>query len=99
MVRSATGLYAGRGDAHRALAAMGHGGANPARQSQALFRVGLLCSPELSSPLQPAHAPADPEAESSLMPTRKLIVDGKEIEAEDNITLLQACEQAGAGIP
>ncbi len=30
---------------------------------------------------------------------RKLIVDGKEIEAEDNITLLQACEQAGAEIP
>ncbi|HEV7959685.1 MAG TPA: NADH-quinone oxidoreductase subunit NuoG [Rhizomicrobium sp.] len=33
------------------------------------------------------------------MPTRKLIVDGKEIEAEENITLLQACEQAGAEIP
>jgi NADH-quinone oxidoreductase subunit G len=33
------------------------------------------------------------------MATRKLIVDGKEIEAEDNITLLQACEQAGAEIP
>ena len=33
------------------------------------------------------------------MPTRKLIVDGKEIEAEDTITLLQACEQAGAEIP
>jgi len=30
---------------------------------------------------------------------RKLIIDGKEIEAEDNITLLQACEQAGAEIP
>jgi NADH-quinone oxidoreductase subunit G len=30
---------------------------------------------------------------------RKLIVDGKEIEAEDNLTLLQACEQAGAEIP
>jgi len=27
---------------------------------------------------------------------RKLIVDGKEIEADDNLTLLQACEQAGA---
>ena len=25
---------------------------------------------------------------------RKLIIDGKEIEAEDNLTLLQACEQA-----
>ena len=34
-----------------------------------------------------------------LMPSRKLIVDGKEIEADDNITLLQACEQAGAEIP
>ncbi|HEX4369740.1 MAG TPA: NADH-quinone oxidoreductase subunit NuoG [Rhizomicrobium sp.] len=33
------------------------------------------------------------------MATRKLIVDGKEIEAEENITLLQACEQAGAEIP
>src|ERR1700675_184334 len=33
------------------------------------------------------------------MATRKLIVDGKEIEAEEGITLLQACEQAGAEIP
>src|SRR5437879_11534396 len=33
------------------------------------------------------------------MPTRKLIVDGKEIEADDSITLLQACELAGAEIP
>ncbi|MES2292129.1 MAG: NADH-quinone oxidoreductase subunit NuoG [Pseudomonadota bacterium] len=33
------------------------------------------------------------------MPTRKLIIDGKEIEAEETITLLQACEQAGAEIP
>src|SRR6476659_6885984 len=33
------------------------------------------------------------------MPSRKLIVDGKEIEADDSITLLQACEQAGAEIP
>jgi NADH-quinone oxidoreductase subunit G len=33
------------------------------------------------------------------MATRKLIVDGKEIEAEESITLLQACEQAGAEIP
>ncbi|HWY14936.1 MAG TPA: NADH-quinone oxidoreductase subunit NuoG [Rhizomicrobium sp.] len=33
------------------------------------------------------------------MASRKLVVDGKEIEAEDNITLLQACEQAGAEIP
>jgi NADH-quinone oxidoreductase subunit G len=33
------------------------------------------------------------------MASRKLIIDGKEIEAQDNITLLQACEQAGAEIP
>jgi NADH-quinone oxidoreductase subunit G len=33
------------------------------------------------------------------MATRKLIIDGKEIEAEEGITLLQACEQAGAEIP
>jgi len=30
---------------------------------------------------------------------RKLIVDGREIEADDSLTLLQACEQAGAEIP
>src|SRR5277367_4847623 len=30
---------------------------------------------------------------------RKLIVDGKEIEADDGLTLLQACEMAGAEIP
>ena len=33
------------------------------------------------------------------MGTRKLIIDGKEIEAEESITLIQACEQAGAEIP
>src|SRR5204863_8265391 len=33
------------------------------------------------------------------MPSRKLIIDGKEIEADDSITLLQACELAGAEIP
>src|SRR5689334_5428150 len=33
------------------------------------------------------------------MPSRKLIIDGKEIEADDNLTLLQACEQTGAEIP
>ena len=33
------------------------------------------------------------------MPTRKLIIDGKEVEAEETIPLLQACEQAGAEIP
>ncbi|MBV8976151.1 MAG: NADH-quinone oxidoreductase subunit G [Alphaproteobacteria bacterium] len=33
------------------------------------------------------------------MPSRKLIVDSKEIEADDGLTLLQACELAGAEIP
>jgi NADH-quinone oxidoreductase subunit G len=33
------------------------------------------------------------------MATRKLIIDGKEIEADDNATLLQVCEQTGAEIP
>src|ERR1700741_3521697 len=33
------------------------------------------------------------------MATRKLIVDGKEIEADDALTLLQACEMAGAETP
>jgi NADH-quinone oxidoreductase subunit G len=33
------------------------------------------------------------------MATRKLIINGKEIEADDSITLLQACEQGGAEIP
>jgi NADH-quinone oxidoreductase subunit G len=31
--------------------------------------------------------------------TRKLIIDGREVEAEESITLIQACEQAGAEIP
>ena len=31
--------------------------------------------------------------------TKKLIIDGREIEVEDHLTLLQACEQAGAEIP
>ena len=30
---------------------------------------------------------------------RKLIIDGKEIEVDDSLTLLQACEMAGAEIP
>jgi NADH-quinone oxidoreductase subunit G len=33
------------------------------------------------------------------MSSRKLIIDGWEVEADDGITLLQACEQAGAEIP
>ncbi|HEX3431757.1 MAG TPA: NADH-quinone oxidoreductase subunit NuoG [Rhizomicrobium sp.] len=33
------------------------------------------------------------------MASRKLIIDGREIEADDGITLLQACELAGAEIP
>ncbi len=31
--------------------------------------------------------------------TKKLIIDGQEVEVEDHLTLLQACEQAGAEIP
>ncbi|MGE0053688.1 MAG: NADH-quinone oxidoreductase subunit NuoG [Hyphomicrobium sp.] len=31
--------------------------------------------------------------------TKKLIIDGQEIEVEDHLTLLQACEQAGVEIP
>src|SRR6185312_1796962 len=34
-----------------------------------------------------------------LMPSRKLIIDGVEVEADDNMTLLQACELQGAEIP
>ncbi len=33
------------------------------------------------------------------MPSRKLIIDGREIEADDSLTLLQACERAGGEIP
>jgi NADH-quinone oxidoreductase subunit G len=33
------------------------------------------------------------------MASRRLIIDGKEIEADDGLTMLQACEQAGAEIP
>jgi NADH-quinone oxidoreductase subunit G len=33
------------------------------------------------------------------MPSRKLIIDGQEVEADDNLTLLQACEMTGAEIP
>ncbi len=33
------------------------------------------------------------------MATRKLIIDGREIEAEETIPLIAACEQAGAEIP
>ena len=31
--------------------------------------------------------------------SRKLVVDGKEIEADEGLTLLEACEEAGAEIP
>src|ERR1700735_624394 len=72
---------------------------NPACQSSPVFRVRLLRQAGLSQALQRPHAPYDSAAESRLMPTRKLIVDGKEIEADEGITLLQACEQAGAEIP
>src|SRR5476651_2370276 len=33
------------------------------------------------------------------MASRKLLIDGKEIDADDSLTLLQACESAGAEIP
>ncbi len=33
------------------------------------------------------------------MPSRKLIIDGHEVEADDNATLLQVCESTGAEIP
>ncbi|MGH6828705.1 MAG: NADH-quinone oxidoreductase subunit NuoG [Rhizomicrobium sp.] len=33
------------------------------------------------------------------MGSRKLIIDGKDFEADETLTLLQACEQAGAEIP
>ncbi len=33
------------------------------------------------------------------MPSRKLIIDGHEVEADDNATLLQVCETTGAEIP
>ena len=33
------------------------------------------------------------------MPSRKLIIDGIEVEADDNATLLQVCESTGAEIP
>src|SRR5271154_6719721 len=99
MVCGAAGLHPRCHHAAGAVPAMGRGGENPARQSPLLFRVRLLRQAGLSQALQRPHAPPDPAAESRLMPTRKLIVDGKEIEADEGITLLQACEQAGAEIP
>jgi NADH-quinone oxidoreductase subunit G len=33
------------------------------------------------------------------MSSRKLIIDGTEIEADDGLTLIQACEQAGSEVP
>jgi NADH-quinone oxidoreductase subunit G len=33
------------------------------------------------------------------MSSRKLVIDGTEIEADDGLTLLQACEQAGGEVP
>ncbi len=47
--------------------------------------------------LRPA-APAASLRDRSRMP-KKLIIDGTEIEVEDGITLIQACEQAGVEIP
>src|SRR6201996_8771171 len=95
----APGLCAGWRLAPGALSTVARRGEDPALHPQALPRLRLLCAPGLSEPLQPPDAQAHPAAESRLMPTRKLIVDGKEIEAEEGLTLLQACEQAGAEIP
>src|ERR1700679_2720134 len=99
MVCGAAGLFARCRHAAGAVPAMDGSGQNPARQSQALSGVGILRQAGLPEALQRAHAPAYPAAENRLMATRKLIVDGKEIEAEETITLLQACELAGAEIP
>src|SRR5215469_13690623 len=99
MVCGAPGLCARRRDAPGTVPAMGRGGQDATGQPSPLFRVRLLRQAGLSPALQRPHAPHDPTAENRLMPTRKLIVDGKEIEADDSITLLQACEQAGAEIP
>src|SRR5262245_14608216 len=99
MVCGAAGLCIGRRDAPGAVPALARGRQDPAVQPQAIFLVRILRAPGLSGALQPAYAQADPATESRLMATRKLIVDGKEIEADDSITLLQACEQAGAEIP
>jgi len=50
----------------------------------------------MDGPDKPGH---DDVGLGSVMPSRKLIVDGTEIEADDGLTLLQACEMAGAEIP
>src|SRR6202012_325463 len=99
MVCRAARLFARRRGAPGAVPAVARGCADAPREPQAVFRVRLLRKAELPQTLQPAHAPHDPETESRLMPSRKLIVDGKEIEADDNLTLIQACEQAGSKIP
>ena len=57
--------------------------------------TGPRLAQRFMSPGWPAFAGHD----SGGVMARKLIIDGKEIEADDNITLLQACEQAGAEIP
>src|SRR5437763_7125660 len=52
---------------------------------------------KLDGPDEPGHDGWG--AGNPVMATRKLIIDGKEVEAEESITLLQACEQAGAENP
>src|SRR5437763_2332586 len=52
---------------------------------------------KLDGPDEPGHDGWG--AGNPVMATRKLIIDGKEVEAEESITLLQACEEAGAEIP
>src|SRR6201993_3617501 len=49
--------------------------------------------------IQVTRSPLPTGSGGVAMASRKLIIDGKEIEADDSITLLQACEMAGAEIP
>src|SRR6185503_11019298 len=53
----------------------------------------------MSSPPCPKNRPTKTGCSETHMAPRKLIVDGKEIEVDDTLSLLQACEMAGAEIP
>src|SRR6185503_8117609 len=53
----------------------------------------------MSSPPCPKNRPTKTGCSETHMAPRKLIVDGKEIEVDDTLSLLQACELAGAEIP
>src|SRR5262245_56906593 len=62
--------------------------------------MGLASSPSAGKPRRRRSSGAARNARDlGQRMARKLIIDGKETEAEDNLTLLQACEQAGAEIP